>query len=77
MTELTCAPTCEVAKSKGRALLTIPYSSKEDLGKIFAIEDALNAIGVHFDTGAGGCGRDWYLDYSMKGATIIAHSEGE
>ncbi|MHA1815235.1 MAG: hypothetical protein ACTSX1_04465 [Candidatus Heimdallarchaeaceae archaeon] len=45
--------------------------SKIPMEKIMAIEDALHAAGIHFDTGAGfGC-RDWEWDYSLQGPIKI------
>ena len=32
---------------------------KIDQQKLFAVEQLLNEIGIHFDTGAGCDGRDW------------------
>lgn len=56
----------------GWATLTIDTSlmSKEQLDKLFQAEQLLLDIGVHFDTGYGGGGRDWELDWSLSGATL-------
>ena len=45
--------------------------------KLFKAERLLSEIGVTFDTGAGcGC-RDWELDWSLKGARLMAHVRPE
>ncbi|MEW6016487.1 MAG: hypothetical protein AB1760_00270 [Pseudomonadota bacterium] len=60
-------------------MLTFPLwkMTPEQIQKLRQVEDLLLDIGVRFDTGVGCGGRDWFLDSSMTGATIIAHSEGE
>lgn len=35
------------------------------------IEDRLHQLGIGFDGGAGGCGRDWEWDHSLRGPVSV------
>jgi hypothetical protein len=40
-------------------------------GNVHIAEDAIRALGVNFDTGSGGAGRDWEWDYSLAGPISV------
>jgi len=41
---------------------------------LFEIERLLCELGIVFDTGCGGYGRDWYFDWSLEGAEVLLSS---
>jgi len=44
--------------------------TEKQMEHLFEAERQLNLAGVEFDTGAGPCGRDWELDWSLRGAEV-------
>ena len=48
----------------------IPIESQEKMRQINQIEELLKDAGVTFDTGTNACGREWYFDWSIKGAKL-------
>jgi hypothetical protein len=53
------------------SLIAHPLGGDGPLEPLWAIEDALRGIGIDFDTGCGGGGRDWEWDASLRGPISI------
>jgi hypothetical protein len=56
-------------KEKG-IILKLPFKAPNERRTVFKIEHLLRTLGVSFDTGTDFTTRDWYLDWSLKGAEI-------
>jgi len=59
----------------------MPISNELQLKHIYEAEDALGKAGITFDSGSNIAddgkvmSRDWELDWSLVGATLIPHEE--
>lgn len=53
-------------------VLQIPIKSVKQLQLVRQAEELLLQAGVAFDTGTGFGNRDWMLDFSLRGAKVIA-----
>lgn len=51
--------------------LKIPIESQDKMRKIIEIENKLKEVGITFDIGSSSCGREWHLDWSLKGAKLM------
>jgi len=51
--------------------ITIPIMNikEEDSVALFLLENVMRSKGITFDTGFGSDGREWFLDWSLNGAT--------
>ena len=51
--------------------ITIPIMNikEEDSIALFLLENVMRSKGITFDTGFGSDGREWFLDWSLSGAT--------
>src|SRR5690606_23172666 len=63
---------CGPRYPNGWARLTINMSllTEEEREKVYEAQRLLSEVGVTFDTGSGGGGRDWELDWSLTGALV-------
>lgn len=52
-------------------ILKLPFKTEKQRDTIYEIEELLRSIGVGFDTGTDFKTRDWFLDWSLKGAKIV------
>lgn len=52
-------------------ILKLPFRTEDERKTVFEIESLLHTLGITFDTGTDFCTRDWYLDWSLKGAKVV------
>ena len=53
-----------------RLQIDMTLMSEEDRKKVYMAEHLLKEVGVRFDSGSGCGGRDWELDWSLRGAFL-------
>ena len=69
-TELYCPQGSRMSNGWARLTIDMTLLTEAQRNKVYQAEQLLHEVGINFDTGSGGGGRDWELDWSLTGANV-------